>query len=353
MWKWRLLLWLLKNFSRSKDRLRYRIRSLYTMLQDEVDKFENEWVTHCVRPKIPCEPVEICESVSRIGVIIQGKVVTDDDFTRQTVLYYRQAFPGCPVFVSTWRDEDPALVGSLTDAGATVLQSEPPAVKAPSHLNYQICSTLAGLRAAQAAGCEYALKTRTDARIYSTNVADYLVGLIDQFPVRGTDEQQGRIAILDCATRLFIPHHPADILMFGHTGDMLRYWDTPFCMNPASAERPPCWQFGDLVNSLIPEVYLCHNYLDRIGYRHEPTIDSWWQCLADLFVIVDRTAIEHFWFKYNYAQEHRLTPDSHLRNEALCTFRDWLGMMNFRKGSRVQLEQLLPHRPSSLIRQAA
>jgi hypothetical protein len=353
MWKWRLLLWLLRNLSRSDDRLRKRLRGLQTLVQGELDQFVDEWVTHCVRPKVPCEPVEICETASRIAIVIQGQIVTEDDFTRQTILYYRQTFPDCPIFVSTWNTEEAAVVDSLIAAGATVLQSEPPAVKAPSHLNYQICSTLAGLRAAEEAGCEYVLKTRADARIYGTNVADFLVGLIDQFPVQGTRAQRGRLAILDCATRMFIPHHPADILMFGYTADMINYWDTPLCLHPKSAERPPCWQFGDLVNSVIPEVYLCQNYLQRIGYDFEPTIDSWWQCLADLFVVVDRTAIEHFWFKYNYAQEHRSTPDAHLRNEALCTFRDWLGIMNFRKSSSVQLEELMPHRPSSLIRQAA
>jgi hypothetical protein len=329
------------------------LHDVQMLIQVELDKHNDEWITSCVRPKIPPAPFESSPTASQIGIVIQGKLLTDDDFTRQTVIYYRQMFPNCPLFVSTWNDEDQTLVASLEAAGATVLLSEPPPCKGPSHLNYQICSTFAGLRAADKAGCEYVLKTRTDTRIYATNVADFLVGLIDQFPVSGTQEQRGRLAILDCATRLFIPHHPSDILMFGYTADMLSFWDTPLILQPEIAKRSRFSNFGEIINSLIPEVYLCQQYLRRIGYSCEPALDSWWQCLADLFVVVDRAAIEHFWFKYNYPQEHRAAPDAHLRSEALCSFRDWLGIMNFRKRPSVQLAHLLHQRPNSLLRECA
>src|SRR4029434_4937158 len=125
---------------------------------------------------------------------------------------------------------------------------------------------------------------------------------------------KGRLLVLDIATRTYIPQHPSDIMMFGLADDLSSYWNTPFCEEPREATRPVCNRFEDLIQSVIPEVYLCRRYLERIGYPYEPTIHSWWHCLSDLFLVVDRAAIEHFWLKYNYTAEHQSKPDGHRRN---------------------------------------
>jgi hypothetical protein len=53
--------------------------------------------------------------------------------------------------------------------------------------------------------------------------------------------------------------------------------------------------------------------------------------LAELFVVVDRAAIDHFWPKYGYAQEHRARADEQVRALALCGFRDWINLYAFAK----------------------
>jgi hypothetical protein len=353
MWKWRFLCWLIRTFTWGDERRRKRFVGLHFELQKELSAWSDHWLTNNVRLKDPPAPIDVCGPPTPIAVVMQGKLVEEESFTLKTIRHYRQTFPGSLLIVSTWRDEDPALLKKLEESGARIILSERPPFTGPSHVNYQIRSTLAGIESAREAGHEYILKTRTDTRIYATDISDYLIALHRNFPIAHGLGQKGRLLVLDMATRTYVPHHPSDIMMFGLTEDLFSYWNTPFCEKPREATRPPCNRFRDLVNSVIPEVYLCRQYLKRLGYPDEPTIASWWRCLADLFLVVDRMSVEHFWLKYNYTAEHQSKPDNHRRNEALCSFRDWLAISTFGKRPNIELEQLLPQRPNALLRHAA
>ncbi|MEX2316507.1 MAG: WavE lipopolysaccharide synthesis family protein, partial [Pirellulales bacterium] len=288
MWKWNFICWVLRNFT-SRKLLMHRLLRLRETVERELERVGDRWITFNVRLKTPLPPVKIATTAARVGVVIQGKVMTHEDFTLRSVEHYRHTFPGCPIFVSTWKDESRAVLEALEKAGAVLLVNDAPELPGPTHLNYQIRSTLAGIEAARAAGCRYVLKTRTDARMYAPNIPDFLAGLIHQFPIRPGLSANGRLVILDWATRLFIPHHPADLMMFGYVEDIARYWDVPLCESTEIVSRPTFTRFSELLNPLLPEVYLCRNYLRLLDYAFEPTIASWWQCLADLFVVVDRT----------------------------------------------------------------
>lgn len=353
MWKWRLLIWLLRRFARNERRLQHWLLSLQTSVQDELNRVGEVWQSYATRLRLPPPPPAALTSAARVGIVIQGKLITEQDFTRRTIAYYRAAFPQCPIFVSTWENEDSRALADLQAAGATVLCSPLPEFPGPNHLNYQIRSTQVGIAAAREAGCEWVLKTRTDTRINASRSVDFLVGLHGSFPVAGRSPQRGRIVVLDLATRLYIPHHPADILMFGYTEDLARYWETPPFTSQKGPEREDCSNFGDLVASIIPEVYLCRSYLDRIGYLYSPSITDWWRCLSELFLVVDRTALDHFWPKYDYAREHHPTPDFDTGNIALCSFRDWLAITHFEKQPQLDLADLQPQRVNARLPRAA
>lgn len=353
MWKWRLLIWLMRRFARNQRRLLHWLLTLQSTIQDEINRVGEVWQTHVTRPKLPPPPPPALTSAARVGIVIQGKIMTENDFTLRTIEYYRAAFPRCPIFVSTWENEDPGVIAALRATGATVLCNALTEFPAPSHVNYQIRSTQAGIAAAREAGCEWVLKSRTDTRINAPRSVDFLVGLHGGFPVSGRSPQRGRIVVLDLATRLYIPHHPADILMFGFTEDLARFWDVPYFTRQKGPEREDCGHFGELVDSIIPEVYLCRSYLDRIGYAYTPSIADWWRCLSELFLVVDRASLDHFWPKYDYSQEHRPTPDFDAGNIALCTFRDWLAIHHFQKQPQLELAELRPQRVNARLPRAA
>ena len=352
MGKWKLLCWLIRLITPGR-KLTDRLLALRKVINNELDRTSDRWMTYGVRLKRPLPPVEIAHGSERIAIVIQGKLKLEEDFTLETVRLYRRTFPDCPIYVSTWSDEAPEAVVALEDAGATVLLNNPPALAGWSHLNYQIRSTLAGIQAATEAGCHYVLKTRTDTRMYAGNIAPFLVGLILQFQVRGTRNAKGRLVVLDWATRLFLPQHPADILMFGHIEDMTAYWSAPLCDEQDIPDSTIRHQFVELLNPLVPEIYLCRNYLRKLAYAFEPTVASWWQILGDLFIVVDRSQLEHFWWKYDYQAEHQNTVDDFRRNEAVCTFRDWLGVMHARSAPTFEVGDLVGQAANGLLVPAA
>jgi hypothetical protein len=358
MWKWKLLCWLIRNLSRGDEAAR-RFLSLRESVDRELGQLDDRWITRNTRLKNPLPPVEIAATHARVGVVVQGKVQGDGDFTLRTVQHYRHSFPGCPIFVSTWKDESPQVVRQLEAAGAIVILSEPPERAGSSHINYQIRSTFAGIVAAERAGCRYVLKTRTDTRMYAPNIPDYLAALIEDFPPASGHDVRGRLAVLDWATRLFLPQHPSDMMMFGHVEDMRIYWDVPLCESLHGFSRAECTKYDELISPLVPEIYLCRHFLRKLGYPFEETVTSWWQILADLFVVVDRVTLEHFWPKYNFDVEHHNSLDDHRRNEAVCTFREWLGIMQARKRPLFDVDDLLggeangPLRPKSREQRSA
>jgi hypothetical protein len=227
------------------------------------------------------------------------------------------------------------------------------------------------------------LKTRTDTRLYAANVGDFLAALIRRFPLgeirplaephrtqpgadpppgadpqSGADpppgqaphtsvSQRGRLVALDLATRRYVPFHLSDILMFGYYDDMAAYWQHPAYGPEVVLAHPH--RFGDFVRDAIPEVLLCTNYLSRAGSPPPRTITAWWQTLADRCLIVDRSALEFFWPKYNYVEDHRLSGDDRDRNLALIGFRDWLNLAAYGKLPGLEVADLADCRLNELV----
>jgi hypothetical protein len=338
MWKWQFLLSLIKYFSGDEQTLFRRLRGLQSLLAEEFNTLDLGWTSTIARAKRPETYQPLLVNETPAAVVMQGALRLEDDFTLETVKYYRQVMPGASIIVSTWNDQDSAALAAIEQAGAAVVTNPHPEYAGSGNVNRQIRTTVAGLEVARQQGFELTLKTRTDARIYAYHVLDYLAGLMRSFPLRIETPQRARIVILDYATRLLIPNHPADMLMFGQTSDLTAFWSCPENYGP---ERNRCSEnLGVHWSEKTPEVYVCENYLRRIGYPFERTIASWWRTLVELFVIADRDTIDHFWPKYGYAQEHRDPANEPVRTFAICTFRDWINLFTHPKQLALSDERL-------------
>jgi hypothetical protein len=324
MWKWRFIVDAVRFISRNETDFVRRLNKLQSFIAHELNDSAPAWTSRLTRPKQPAAHASALRNLTSAAVVLQGPLRLEDSFTVETVRLYRRTMPAAQIIVSTWEGQHADTLRAIERIGATVICSPEPTTPGSANINRQIVSTQAGLAAARESGYELALKTRTDTRINAYHVLDYLAGLQRLFPVRPSVNARGRLIILDFATRLLIPNHPSDLLMFGHLTDMEAYWAAPLCEAPSRPSQPPTT--GSLWNDSTPEIYLCEHYLRRIGYAFERTIDSWWQTLAELFVVVDRASLDHFWPKYGYADEHRLACDEATRALALCTFCEWVNL---------------------------
>ncbi|MFO0912163.1 MAG: WavE lipopolysaccharide synthesis family protein [Pirellulales bacterium] len=353
MWKWNFLLWLICRATPDPKKRMQRLCQLQERLTRELDRHREYWQVGNRRARIPALPgsqqLHVLESVA---VVMQGPVVTEHDFTLETLRLYRETFPASPLILSTWAPLDRQLETSFRDLGVEVLANSPPDCAGPSNLNLQVRSVRAGLAAARATSAEFVLKTRTDTRLYAANVGDFLAALVRQFPLTGdaarsSTGQRGRLVALDLATRKYVPGHLSDILMFGLLDDMLDYWQIPEFGPDVVLEHPH--RFGDFIRDAIPEVLLCGNYLRREGVDQPTSIETWWRALAERFLVVDRSMVEFFWYKYNYADDHRISQDDLHRNLALVSFRDWLNLATYGKRPQIDLEQLVDGHLNALV----
>jgi hypothetical protein len=328
MWKWRLFVRMMRLFARKESRYFRRLRGLQAVLVEELNGIDSVWTSTISRPKRPDPYPPVLSNDCAAAVIMQGPLRGEDDFTVETVRHYRRSMPAARIIVSTWAGEDAHAIERLQTAGARVVLTERPENRGPMNVNLQICGTRAGLAAAREEGHELVLKTRTDARIYSYHALDFFAGLMRAFPLSANSKQHARIVTLDFATRLLIPNHPSDMLMFGRLDDLEHFWSAPYSNHP---ERTRTSNMGTLWNEQTPELYLCESYLRSIGHPFERTIASWWRTLAELFVVVDRTSIDYFWPKYEYVREHRVSSTEQVQALTLCGFRDWMNLYMFSK----------------------
>jgi hypothetical protein len=261
-----------------------------------------------------------------------------DDLTYETVKLYRTTMPNCDLIVSTWDDVSPLTKQRIESLGATVVTSQIPDYAGPHHLNYQIASTARGLQEANRLGCRFVMKTRVDTRIHMADADRFCRDLLIQFPLNAPAGQSKRFVTIDFATRLYIPYHPSDMMMFGTVDDMIQYWSPELCTPDQTFEA--CEGFGELIAQSIPEVVLCTRYLRSLGVEIKGDLDHWWSVLGQRFIVVDREMIHQFWPKSHYSNFQRLEMDWDITNMALCHFTQWLQIKSGTSKPAIDLDQI-------------
>lgn len=338
MWKWKLICWFVNLISRERGAKRRRFQSLRERVTRELDKNRDVWETFTRYPKSPQLTAPRWNTESDLAVLVQGPVREKDQLTLETLRLYRTAFGDRPVVFSTWNDAPVDVLRAAQRLGVTVVTGSPPDYGGPAHLNHQIESTRRGLEAISEMGVRYALKTRSDTRLHAPHVGDYLAGLLKAFPIREPQHQRERIAVLDLVTRLYIPYHVSDMLMFGRCDDLLDYWSLPICK--PGLELKTTDRYDVLLQNPIPEVILCSQYLKKLNVPIHGSLEHWWEILAERFLVIDRAAIGFFWPKYNYDEGHTLGACDDVTNMALCSFRDWVNLSILNKKPDTSVDRL-------------
>ena len=201
-------LWpVIKSFSnQSKDWI-----IQYTKLPKSVDKIPVEWPDD--------------NRFAGYAIVLQGPVCAEDNFTVETVKYYKRCYPGAMVIVSTWTGSDRAAEVEAEKLGAVWIESEPPEVRGAANVNMQLDSSLAGMRKAKALGCKYAMKTRTDQRIYANDVLQYFRNLQEMFPSGDPDLMPQRLVYISRGSAYrYFPFFLGDFVVFGETDEMIKLY---------------------------------------------------------------------------------------------------------------------------------
>ena len=192
--------------------------------------------------------------------------------------------------------------------------------------NLQITGNEKGLELIIKDNIKYSLSTRTDQRLYSTNILLYLKNLISIYPYEKSsnrDYQVNRLVAMSFDTFMFRLYGLGDMFLFGLTKNVYNYWNNgkdtrifkkDFYNKPLSLKS--------IAKLREAEVYFMTEFLKRNGHNIDCSIKDYLEVLKKRFIIIDSQSLDFFWPKYSFFEE-RYKDFEDIRYKEISHF-DWL-----------------------------
>lgn len=305
---------------------RYKINTFKSIFKS-ISRARSQFITVHERP-IKAEQINTwsdqLKTTPKIAIVLQGRLINDDDFTLETVKLYKKHFTETIIIISTDIGSDKSLIAKLKEIGAVVVTTERPSVTGIGNINLQLISTLAGLQTAKKMGVEYVYKTRTDQRMYAINISEFLLNLIHTFPVASGYAQKYRIIASSFLSLKFSPYLITDMFQFGHIDDLVLFWSA--ALDTRGNPEKPIRTVQETMDARIAESYLVTDFLTRVGRQVAWTMADSWDAYANHFCIVDRETLDLFWYKYDFYKEYQVNDYRGVSNSQLLTFAEWLNL---------------------------
>jgi len=304
----------------------FMLRHMFERIIAQIETTDNAFFTYHERPKksksVNIQSNEI-HSNDKFAIVIQGSIIKDENFTLETVRMYKKTFSDAQIILSTWEDEK-NHIAIFENENITIVLNQYPQYNGTQNINYQIVSSFNGIKAAKELGNQYVLKTRTDQRIYGINSREFLINIVNEFPVNGLYKQKKRIVGISLNTFKYRLYGMSDMLVFGDIDDMMIYW------NPALDERAKVTErtntIREFCNLNMCEVYLATEFLKTIGHELKWTLNDSWQVFADNFCIIDKESLDVYWMKYSRHKEYRYLVYNKESLFSEMSFRDWFNL---------------------------
>lgn len=292
---------------------------------------KNSFFTHWERPKYEKDIILPSDTIAenQCGVLLQGKVLLEDDFTIETIKLYKKAFPCSPIVLSTWKNERKEVINKAEAAGAIICLSNDPDFPGDNNENRQRISSFSGITKLEELGCKYVLKSRTDQRIYGINIFPFFLSLLDGFPIEIVSKARKRIVSTSLSTFSNRLYNISDMLLFGEVEDMKRFFSPPEYRSKDIEIPYDQIEYSKLRRG---EIYFTSHYIESCGHKLMWSIEDSDYYRRELFVIIDSSGIDLYWPKYSNAEYRwrRYQPD--LLREV--TFKDWFIDYTYNKSRR-------------------
>ncbi len=267
-----------------------------------------------------------------VAVVSQGPVDYQNDFTAETMYYYRSLYPNVKLIVSTWKGEvTDEFRWKMEAIDVVIVENEKPIEPGTFNIHLQFGSSRGGIIVAGTdPKIKYILKTRNDQRFFHPDFLQYLRNLLIQYP--GGEKAKERLVYLGVINSMItIPFRLADFMLFGNSEMMMNYWseetEKRCCFEePVIKEKMDSIMyhrvFKDAKNMAFaltrderaqllaqiegyqdPESRIVRTFYDM--YFHEDdtekdTLIRYWEWLRDYVVIADTSSMQWYWDKYDY-----------------------------------------------------
>jgi hypothetical protein len=261
------------------------------------------------------------------AIVLQGPLLEEDDFTIETIKLYRKLFPLAIIILSTWHiNKNRQAI--LSNLDVNYIENALPENPGIANINMQIQTTKSGLLLAKKLGAQFAIKTRTDQRIYHPSLYVYLLNLLNAYPLtEKSDVQKERLIGVSLGTFKFRMYGLSDMFLFGLIDDMLLYWNIPFDRRIDTIEerRNSGKTWREFATWRVCETYLCTEFLHKIGFKTKFTLEDSFNAFKKYFIVIDSQAIKLFWNKYTFNSDRYA---SFGMFDPQISFNDWLIIFN-------------------------
>lgn len=313
---------------------------------------KTEYVSYQIMPK-DTSVIPILDGLNQpqsFAIVMQGPLCKKDNMTVNSIRFYKKTYPSAKIIVSTWNDESEEDISEVIKLGATVVQSEKPPFSGIMNVNYQLKSSLAGVKKAKEMGCEFAVKTRTDQRMCKPFIFDSMISAIKLFP--SGNGQRGRIVTLGvCGGGMFIPYHTCDFLYLGYTEDLLNVFSAPLdCRDSNEMQHNKTLNKTRRENSEFmypPEIYILKHYCKEfLKLSGDDTVKEHWSVTKNHLICYGMNDVELMWNKYDRLYNLNFYSSAYFNGndspQKLCTmcfdFFNWFNLYvgNFRYDERYE-----------------
>lgn len=293
---------------------------IFKYIEDKLGYF----VTYWKRPRSSYDIFDGNSSYSSsdVAIVLQGPLLLDDDFTYETILLYRKTYPLCKIILSTWEDSDIKSINRIKKIGGVeVCLSKIPKVRGRENINLQKKSSIAGIELAQSLGCKYVLKSRTDQRMYKSNIVLFLLKLLTNNPLNVDISSNSRLIVTSLGTFKNRLYNISDMFVFGEVEDVYKFFNVPevSCLEDEFIYPKDQVEYSKLRPG---EIYFTTNYIESLGYELKWTIHDSDYYRNSLFIVIDDEMVDLFWPKYNN-YEHKFRQYGSNRDLFQCTFSEW------------------------------
>lgn len=294
-----------------------------TLLDSIVRTFDKCSKTYLRYKLYPKQIDDFCESDSfsamkpgEFAIILQGPVEKKDDFTRNTILLYKKLYPNAIIIVSTWDNTSQSVINDFESLGCDIIINKQFEGSGFGNVNYQICTSLAGVKRAKDLGAKYTLKSRTDFRLYKNYGLEYLKSLLMTYPINDTMDiplNKRIIGLEGWRGTRYYPYWIQDYLYFGETKDI----ENLFTINYDKRTPSDCEKLTNKNGSLNfkngkeycetmpPELFIMESFLSKY-IELDGTMKQYWDIVKDYFIILCFEDLEVLWKKYVFTNSMSL-----------------------------------------------
>mgnify|MGYP000016848654 CR=1 FL=1 len=159
----------------------------------------------------------------KLAIVIQGPMVERNNFTVNSLRWYRHLWPGVTLILSTWEEHVRSRGFLDLPRDVVTIANQKPEESGPFNINMQLRSTRAGLAKATEIGAYTVLKVRSDQRIYNP----HSLGLLESLRIVKDHSDVSRMVTISANSFTKRFFGLSDFLKYGTSEDQAQLWGLP------------------------------------------------------------------------------------------------------------------------------